>query len=869
METSISREKIEQLTLWLQILHWLATYGRRGFEPIWDDDKLMNAVPSIWEKKSLFDFHGHSPLHLAAVAGNALAIPPLAKRLKEAQSLTDGLQRSPLHLAAREGNHEVVRALLDEGWEVDPKDSRGRTPLMYAARAGDGFSLHELLQSGADMQARDVARLSALQHAARQRHVIILAVMVATKKVFLSDVQETLADITDGDQVLADVRKKVANNAPVDTILNAPDTSDSESYEQSDDDRDGSRQKHSGRSSGLPRRSSSQSSSPSDSDSVEVIEDDDYDEAEPRSPRESSQSKRRGGPNNFSSEDDDSDGESVTISYADIVVSDGAKPKPKANGSSAKRNPYASDSDSDSDKFSDEEKSDTEDDKRNGKFSDSEDEAMASLVSGKPDKGIHSLASGGIFDSKRSKHDDNDDDSDGELDFDNWDDEDTEAKAASSIQPFAVKRAGSAGKLHSKADDSDASDTSEAWNDFDDVENEISEPGLRFAVKKAGAVKLSTGKALTAKNADEAGEESWDDDFAEAGDVRSEATAPVASAAQLPSTAAIRQLLGPTGGGAKKTLTPEMFAAMTGGATPKHGTPPVPRRASGNSIESVSTKPPKPITIVDDSDDDDWAADDDDEDDESSRAKAAAARKASLESADGGSSHHVVAKRPPPPTPAAAKPQQQNIFMSHNRQMTEDEIIADLLSEPVSAVGSSPVDTLSEAALVGATRSQDSKVSVASRLMALADELKRRKSDLDVAEAMTSQFEKTVRALLPDAPTAAEAKRRYAEIVSGHLNLSQISVTVNQLQLQVAQRQKELLEATEARRRARQQLSSNWAEYFRQQDLSTAKLERLLSATVTTQANERQLFGSLLIFFNALALFVLGFIAAVTFLPLT
>ncbi len=59
----------------------------------------------------------------------------------------------PLFLAAGEGRLEVVRYLLDEGADVNARESWGSTPLAEAAYYGHVDVIKELLLRGADINA--------------------------------------------------------------------------------------------------------------------------------------------------------------------------------------------------------------------------------------------------------------------------------------------------------------------------------------------------------------------------------------------------------------------------------------------------------------------------------------------------------------------------------------------------------------------------------------------------------------------------------------------------------------------------------------------------------------------------------------------
>lgn len=58
---------------------------------------------------------------------------------------------SPLHLAARSGSNRVVKALLEQGVIVDPRNSLQQPPLFMAAKAGHPVIVTTLLDAGADV----------------------------------------------------------------------------------------------------------------------------------------------------------------------------------------------------------------------------------------------------------------------------------------------------------------------------------------------------------------------------------------------------------------------------------------------------------------------------------------------------------------------------------------------------------------------------------------------------------------------------------------------------------------------------------------------------------------------------------------------
>jgi ankyrin repeat protein len=69
-------------------------------------------------------------------------------------------QRTPkqmigVHLAAYFGLQEEMTALLENGHDLNSKDSSGWTPLSYAAEKGQGAVVKLLLEKGAELETKD------------------------------------------------------------------------------------------------------------------------------------------------------------------------------------------------------------------------------------------------------------------------------------------------------------------------------------------------------------------------------------------------------------------------------------------------------------------------------------------------------------------------------------------------------------------------------------------------------------------------------------------------------------------------------------------------------------------------------------------
>jgi len=86
----------------------------------------------------------------------------------ESQSISHGT--TPLILAVKENRYEILNMLLQNGANVDSKDSECQTALMHAAMIGCRKSLKILIENNADVSLTDKEGKTALMHAAIGLH---------------------------------------------------------------------------------------------------------------------------------------------------------------------------------------------------------------------------------------------------------------------------------------------------------------------------------------------------------------------------------------------------------------------------------------------------------------------------------------------------------------------------------------------------------------------------------------------------------------------------------------------------------------------------------------------------------------------------
>jgi hypothetical protein len=123
---------------------------------------------------------GQTQLHHCAENGLTTSV----KRLLSIRNINvnvkdDSFGWTQLHDAAENGHIEIAHLLLQNGAEVNAKDSWDRTPLYRAASHGHIDILHLLVMNGADLEAQDDGGWRALHKAARYGHLPFIQELIS------------------------------------------------------------------------------------------------------------------------------------------------------------------------------------------------------------------------------------------------------------------------------------------------------------------------------------------------------------------------------------------------------------------------------------------------------------------------------------------------------------------------------------------------------------------------------------------------------------------------------------------------------------------------------------------------------------------
>ncbi|KAF6801170.1 ankyrin repeat protein [Colletotrichum sojae] len=117
------------------------------------------------------------PLHLAARNGHTDMVAFLLEQGAE-MNTKDSSGYTPLHVAANRGHTEMVAYLIEQKAEMEARDFHSQTPLHLAAAEGNTETVVYLIEQGADKEAEHFAGRTPLKPAVRRKHEDVVRVLV-------------------------------------------------------------------------------------------------------------------------------------------------------------------------------------------------------------------------------------------------------------------------------------------------------------------------------------------------------------------------------------------------------------------------------------------------------------------------------------------------------------------------------------------------------------------------------------------------------------------------------------------------------------------------------------------------------------------
>ena len=120
---------------------------------------------------------GRNPFHLASYCGRTDIVKLLLERGYDADA-TSGAGSTPLHYASYRGHKDIVQLLLEHGVNVNAVDQAGRTPLHMASCLANEDLVELLLENNANANIRGINGRTALHYASSNFHKATIKVLL-------------------------------------------------------------------------------------------------------------------------------------------------------------------------------------------------------------------------------------------------------------------------------------------------------------------------------------------------------------------------------------------------------------------------------------------------------------------------------------------------------------------------------------------------------------------------------------------------------------------------------------------------------------------------------------------------------------------
>ena len=126
------------------------------------------------------DNKGQTPLHIAALYNNVLALEYLLALPSINLKAVDNFGNTPLHTAAGKASPEALKILMTAGFDVNQKNKSGWTPLFEATLLGNRDVARYLLELGINPNTKNSMARTPLHEASRLGYTYILRDLLET-----------------------------------------------------------------------------------------------------------------------------------------------------------------------------------------------------------------------------------------------------------------------------------------------------------------------------------------------------------------------------------------------------------------------------------------------------------------------------------------------------------------------------------------------------------------------------------------------------------------------------------------------------------------------------------------------------------------
>jgi ankyrin repeat protein len=120
----------------------------------------------------------YQAIHQAALDGDTVKLKDLLQASPQLMNVADYDKDTPLHLAAMHGHAEAATLLLDDGADINARNTAGMTALHLAAKQGFSDIVKVLLSHKPDLNIKDSRGWTPLDWAEKSHHDEIASLLL-------------------------------------------------------------------------------------------------------------------------------------------------------------------------------------------------------------------------------------------------------------------------------------------------------------------------------------------------------------------------------------------------------------------------------------------------------------------------------------------------------------------------------------------------------------------------------------------------------------------------------------------------------------------------------------------------------------------